>query len=603
MSLNFKPLEVVSVIDPRTAVFPRKWAILKSGKTITDLPVTTTNISSTSLTFNIKPPSSKTFVNKYIILRLPIRITLNSAGNGNNLLRAGFDAPRQFPIASATENINLSLNGTTVSTNISDYIHALMHYNADEMIKHREYSLTPSYADQSQEYNDLIGSVRNPLGLYNDGYGDMTGGRGSFEFNIVSNTPTQAVIDFVATEAIFMSPCFFGDLQKNLGGTGLIGLNNIDITYSFVANAWARMWSHNALGPLAPAPIASGSVQFNNFAPAFSYGANVPALLVEYISPSDLELIPESVDYNYKRITRYPNDFGNLAANSVETLISSQNITFHSIPEKIYIFVRNNNATLQSNATYTDTFAKISKVAIQWNNVSGVLSQASEYQLYNMSVQNGLNMSWQAFSGGPLNDPSFNKYGTVGAILCFRPDINFGLSPTESVGLVGNYQFQIDVTCRNVNQTNAMNASLYIVACEAGCVSLQHGGGLANIGVVTAKDILDSKSHMANTVSYEDIIEASHGGNFLETLKSFGHKVWEGIKKIAPYIKQGIDIASTVAKVAPLIGLGEDQEMSGYGAPVGGRRKAKRRRGGELVGDAMVGGEMMDRMTLRDRLM
>src|SRR5690606_19333029 len=173
MSLNLKPIQTVSVLDPRTDLHEKKWAILKGAKEVTYIPLTTTNISSSSLVYNAKPPSVKVFMNKFLYHRVPIRIKLtSSAPNANNLLRAGYDAPRQFPVTSSLSSLNVSFNGTSVSVNIGDYLHALMHYNTDEALKSREYSTGFSYADQSQEYNDLVGSVRNPLGSYSDHYAD-----------------------------------------------------------------------------------------------------------------------------------------------------------------------------------------------------------------------------------------------------------------------------------------------------------------------------------------------------------------------------------------------------------------------------------------------
>src|SRR5690606_20154775 len=118
----------------------------------------------------------------------------------------------------------------------------------------REYSTGFSYADQSQEYNDLVGSVRNPLGSYSDHYADDISGRATL-FTVVSNTPSEAVIDMVSVEPIFMNPWYFGKTEANLGGTVFIGLINIDFNFTFISNSWARMWSHANGGLNVGGPI------------------------------------------------------------------------------------------------------------------------------------------------------------------------------------------------------------------------------------------------------------------------------------------------------------------------------------------------------------
>ena len=483
MSLNLKPLDVVSVIDPRVDLHTQHkyWTVLKGGKTITYTPLTTTNISTSSITYNIKPPSVHTFLAKNVYHQVPVRLTLNCAvPNANNLIRPNFDAPRFMPISQSLSTLQLALNGTSVNIDLGDVLSALVHYNCDERLRCHEWSPAPSTLDQSQEYNDVSGFIRNPLSSYADNYGDTTGNRGGFPFTVVSNTPSQAVIDFVSTEPIFLNPFYFSKIIDNLGGTGLIGLNNMDMQFTFIANSWTRMWSHNALGALAPGAISSGSVQFNNFSgPAFSYVGIVsaPQLLLEFISPSDLQLLPDLFEYDYVRTTRYPFDqTGSLNANSPFSY-NSQNITLHSIPQAIYVFVRNTNNQLQTNCTFTDTFASITKISCNWNNVSGIFSQASQVDLYNLSVANGCMLTWNQWSGGPVYSAgSFStQIGTIGSIIKLCPALNFGLSPTEAEGLVGNYQFQIQVQGFNANQTTAIFPSLYIVVLENGVLNLKSG--------------------------------------------------------------------------------------------------------------------------------
>src|SRR5690606_1170149 len=149
----------------------------------------------------------------------------------------------------------------------------------------------------------------------------------------------------------------------------------------------------------------------------------------------------------------------------------------------------------------------------------------------------------------------------------------------------GNYQFQVTVSVKNTNQTNSIDASLYIVTVENGVMNIVHGGANTNIGVITPMDILNSKTENATYASYGDIIDIN-GGNFFDSLKDFGSRVWKGIKRIAPYVKKGFQVASKIAPyVAPLLGLGEQEQMAGT-----------------AVGGELVGGKMIRREKLRDRL-
>ena len=116
---------------------------------------------------------------------------------------------------------------------------------------------------------------------YGDSNQESVTNRGGFPyFTIVSNTLSQAVIDCVFTEPIFLSPFYFG--QGN--ATAFIGVQDLSWNFTFVSSPGFRMWSHNPLGAAAPGAITGSQVAFNNFSTLpggnFTYGAIVPSLII-----------------------------------------------------------------------------------------------------------------------------------------------------------------------------------------------------------------------------------------------------------------------------------------------------------------------------------
>lgn len=602
MSLNLTPLQVVEVRDPRTVIRNKEYALLKGGSQVSWKPYTTTSISSSSIQFSTPPPSPKIWIDRKMYIYLPVRITLNvAAPNANPVLRAGYDAPRAFPISSSLNTLTVNINNTAVSLNMSDVIQTLLRFNTNEILKEHDYSMTPSCLDQSQEYNDLLGSIRSPLGQYGDSNDESVMGRGGFtNYRIVSNTAGQAVIDCIFVEPIFLSPFYFGCGNA----TAFIGVQTMDWNFTFLSNSAYRMWSHNALGAAAPGAITTGQVQFSGFSgPAFSFGSVVPQLLFNYITPQQLQTIPSAMQYSYFNIDRYPTDFPALAPNVSTTLVSN-NIQLQSIPRRIYICARRNNAELQSSPNFTDTFLSINNIVVNWNNHSGLFSSATAYDLYKMSVKNHCNLSWTQWSGGPsyINGSLATLGGTVGSIVCIEMGTDIGLEDTECAGKLGTYQLQINVGVTNINQSSAITPTLYIIVVSEGVFNILDNRSVSQIGVVSSQDILDAKQHLADYVDYETIQEVN-GGNFFSGISKFGHNILERIrpiakriyeigKKVAPYVKTGLNIAKTIAPY--LAGLGDDEE------------------GGILVGDqpnyqycgngSMVGGKMMSKAKLRNRL-
>lgn len=596
MSLNLTPLHVVEVRDSRTVIRNKEYAILKGGSQVSWKPYTTTSVSSSSIQFSTPPPSPKIFIDRFQYIQIPVRITLNvQTPNANNILRAGYDSPRAFPISSSLNTLTVNINNTAVSLNMSDVIQALMRFNTGQSLKEHQYSMTPSCLDQFQEYIDGVGSIRNPLGQYGDSNDESVMGRGGFsQFNILSNTPSQAIIDCLFTEPIFISPFYFG----NGNATAFIGVQTMDWNFTFLTNSWARMWSHAIGGVNAPGVITSGTSIFTGFSPAFSIpGAPIlPQLLFNYITPQELQAIPAAMEYSYFNIDRYPTDYSQsaLAPNASIPMVSN-NIQLQSIPRRIYIYARNSNAILQGNGpsgggpNFTDTFLSLKDLRVNWNNQSGLFSSATQQDLYKMSVKNHCNLSWTQWSGGPSYSQGSltQKVGTVGSIICIEMGTDIGLSDTECAGLLGTYQLQINVTGTNINQTNSVYPTLYIVTVSEGVFNILENRSVSQIGVVSRQDVLDAKQHLSDYIDYESIQEVN-GGNFFSGISKFGHNILEKIrpiakrvyefgKKIAPYIKTGMNVASAVAPF--FAGLGEEND-----------------------GGVLVGGKIMNRSKLRNRL-
>lgn len=566
MSLNITPIKTVAVDDPRTSVHGREFAILKSAKENTFQVITTTNVSTSSITYNIKVPSVNTFVNKTIYQRVPVRIVLNAQVgnvNPNPLLRPNYFAPRAFPLTQSMSNLQVNFAGKSSSLEIGDMFSALCRYTFDSELKNHEMSITPSYLDTSSNYEDLIGSIKSPLSGYSDASDDETGGRGGFpEFNVVLNTANQAIIDFIFTEPLFISP-----LAWNKYTPALYGLQNMDVIASFYTTAASRMVSIAYSGALAGAQIASSAIAFNNFESlgggTFSYGLASPQLLVEFLTPSAIQVIPDSLSYPYQRLQRYPTDFLITMEPNVTKLLTSNNISFNSIPESVYIFIRNNNQVMQSSPNYTDSFARIDQVQINFNNRSGLFSQCSRQQLYSIARNNNCNLNWNEW-GGIMNQASSftQKFGGIGSVLKlnFGPDI--GLAESECAGLSGNFQFQCTVLATNINQVMTMTPTLYVISVESGVCTILGGTCDFDIGIVSVNDILSSQTEGHARASYYDVYGSVGGGNFFSSLKDFGHNLYEkirkGYEKVKPYVSKALEYAPYVA---PLLGLGARKKV------------------------------------------
>jgi hypothetical protein len=543
MSLSVVPIETVAVNVPVLDINePREYVIMKGGNYVQYKQYTSTSYSANSFQFSCPPPSEKILVNRKVYLQAPVTLNFTGSVSGatETLLNSGFDAPRAFPLSTNLNTVSVTINNATVNINMGDVIQALLRYNNPECLKEYDYSITPTEMDESQEYNELANTIRNVLSDYgNSNYGNTH--RGAFPFTIISNTDTTASVSFVATEPIFLSPFYYGKGDHS----GFYGVRTMDFNFTWNSDL-SRLWSHNPTPTGGTSTITGVTVNFGQ-----------PKLLFEYTTPPITMERPLSIAYPYYVVNRFPTGPTNIPASTTASNIVSNNIQLNSIPRRMYIYLREQNSDLTINKT--DSFASIENISLQFENFSGLLASASKQDLYNIARNNGLNLSWTEWSGGPtfVGDLS-TAVGTVGSVLCLEPGKDFGLPDNLAPGVIGNFMMQISVIARNPNPSRAINYMLYITTVDEGTATIMDGSCiLQGAGVISGMDVLNAKKQTG--ISYHDAHDAQGAGRFFSNIKHGVHKLKH---HMSPHIMHG-------------------------GVPVGG---------------VSVGGALMSRNHLKDRL-
>jgi hypothetical protein len=601
MSLSFQKLNVVEVRDPRTIIEnKRDYAILKSGSQTTWKQYSTTSVSGTSIQFSCPPPSGNVFTDRKQYIYLPVQLTFTGIPPaGQTLLQAGRDAPRAYPFSSACDTLQISINGQSVSINMADVIHALLHYNTDSKLKELDYSNTASCPDQSQQYGDLFGAIRNPLGLYGDSNDEGVMGRGGFPFVIVQN-PVQnatapfvsvtAIVEFAICEPLFLSPFYWG--KSNAGA--FYNVNTMDFNITFLGPVANRMWSHDNIG--GTNVITSASHSFANIITTFPMG-QAPLLFFQYITPQETQVLSPQMPISlpYFDVQRYPTDYNSPVTSGTTVTIQSNNIQLSSIPRRFYVYVRQRNQDLYSNASNADSYFQINGINIQFQNKSGLLSSANMEQLYQMSVKNHCQLNWSQWSAAPVYGSAGFPSGAappltqnaihgVGSVACIEFATDIGLDSLDAPGKLAQCMLQVGVSCTNM-ASSTITPTLYLVPILEGVFTIEGiGRASTNIGVITSQDILYAKQ--SPWINYKDV-ESVNGGDFFSGIKDFftqtlpsafktGHDYVKNNKLISKGLA-GIPhpLAQLGSTVANALGYGEDDGMMGQGVLVGGRQLSR----------------------------
>lgn len=602
MSYSVNKLDACRVIDPLVDINETKvYAFVQGGEQVSYKSVVSTSFSNNSAQFSAPPPNPGIIIDRLVWLRIPITIHFEGTPGDPfiNLLQSGYDGWRAFPILSILNTMTITLNNTSVSINSHDEIIPLLRYMSNCEFE-RFFSVAPCELDSTQEYSDLVNSIRNPLGFYGDSLNSNQEHRGAFRYITFVNNNLTADISAIITEPLFLSPFIFSSHLDN----GFLGLQTMDVTLNYNNNL-SRVWCHSNAS--------------TNTLDLIDVQLGQPSLLFKYITPQILMKIPRTIDYDFNIINRYPTNASSFEINE-QRLVASNNIQLQTIPEKIYIFARRSNQ-LETFLT-TDTYLSIVKINVNFNNRSGLMSNMTEEQLYEMSVKNGCNMSYQQWSGGPTNlflGNSLRTFGTVGSIVCIKPAEDFGLQSLECSGLDGTYQLQIDVTLVNKNQSSSISdVSLYIMVVDSGSFTIIDQRAIQQIGIISKSQILDAQK--SPTISYKTIRHmqgyGSEGGDFFQDVRSIGENV---IRNLPEFARKGIkfvkeDLLPIAKEIIPLIlpllaaaGEGdynyeEECDIDYGGARRGRKKKAPRRRRRKMAGDGFVvkGGELISKKQMRD---
>ena len=227
MSEAVVPLIPVLQYDPRVNLKPsRTYAVYKSGKQVTYQVIPSTSYSLSQINYQAQVPNDITIVSRNVLQTFFYEFTITGTTTQATMSDCiGLClASRCFPNAKIQQTINATINNTSVSINLSNNISFLEKCNVTLDEKRRNFSLAPSMVDVFQNYNDWddFGTI-NPIAGY-QGLEDQ--GRGSFDYQIISSSPTSLTFRFKSTEPLFLSP--FSSEETH--SAGFFGVKNLTLS-------------------------------------------------------------------------------------------------------------------------------------------------------------------------------------------------------------------------------------------------------------------------------------------------------------------------------------------------------------------------------------
>lgn len=558
-----QPLDYFAINEPRLELDNKRvYVIEKGGQTVTYTPYPATSFNNTGFVFNTTPPSKGTVLDRIAIIKVPVSLTFTGTAPGTDtILQKGRDAFRAYPLSSVTSTLTSIINGFPVSVELKDVVHIMSRFHEKIDNRNTFASITPQMEDNYQQYSDANGAGNNPLNDYTGNGGEEIP-RGAFPYidpssglvTATTNSGTSALINATITEYVMLPPYLWDGSEAG----GLCHLDTLVFRWILDSNL-AHMWSHSSS---STATITNINVQFGQ-----------PTMLLGWITPRLQNDIPALITYPYFQISKYVTQRQLVLNSLTSTTLQSNVIQLQSIPRKIYIFAKRSDtdvfANLNNMITATDTYLKISKVNISWDNIDGILSGAAPEDLFIFSQNNGLNLSYPEWSGqtqqfSGINTSATKIIGTVGGIVCIEPGKDFGLRDNQAVGINGNFNFQVKLDVTNVSTLN-YNVDLFVLAVYDGVMHITGNSCNAEIGVISHADVLNAP--IRHDISHKMLEKVYGGANFFSRFKDVAGKALNFLKEnkvlskgLSAIPHPAAQIGSTVASA---FGYGGCQDCQG----------------------------------------
>ena len=545
-------MDLVKYLEPRVNVketVESDHVVLQGGMRLNEQITTANSWGSVGAppvqaSWTVNPPSTQTIVDRNMKVKCYFEVTTDAT------LQIGInDALRQFPIASIMDVLTVQINGETVSDNMADKIHAMLCYGNDAETRGRDCSTSPGMPDNYQEYADYAteGTGKNSLAKYGEP-GGKDEGRGGFPITVLSPTSFRVEV----TEPLFMSP-FLNGLHHS--AEGFVNINQMNINMRWKSNL-SQLLSHSSLG----GAITTVSVSM--------YQA--PEILTTFITPDLTQQLPALQVLPYSKTQEYIRQMPVLAGATpgvyATTTVVTDSIRLSQVPRRVYLFARHQRAL--SNQNTTDSFCAIENLSILWNNQSGLLSSASQQDLYRISASNGCNLTF----------PQWSKYR--GSVMAIEMGKDIGLLDTEAPGVQGSYTLQVTATLSN-QSASTFTGEFYLVVQNQGTFSISENFARASLGNLNQAMVLSAKqSPEIHHLTYEQL----QGGSFFSGLRNIVHKVARGVQRVAnSRFAKGLvgtiapEFSGTLAGVGKLAGMASRATGSGVsGGAVSGGRRMKR---------------------------
>ena len=507
--MNFDPK---LVLDSRIAdISDRVDVAVHSGAgQVSYTPYASTNVSNSSLTFNVNIPSENLAIDRRVLLstRLGFTVRVSDVPVGENAFHWGStDGYGEFPLNSLFSQVTAKINNVSFTVPLDDVRSMLLRGIKQDSCSKLNGS-TASYLDHNySKVSDAMGSSSNPLsGMANVQYNNDVVPRGTLpsvevviqHYNagnaLVDDSPiATAVGDYFICQiqAPIVEPImYFGPFQglhpvSNDGA--LLGINNMNLVCNINQDLSGLYKTGNDYTYAVTLGV-NGGVAFSDSKLLICQMSLTPQQY-QRVSTRNVTSI---VDY-----PRYISQGAALAAGARTKFVFPQ-MQLSQIPDKLLIAVLP-PTTQAEQLKYQANFLTINQLQITFNNTPNLMSEMSQVELFNTSQKNGSHQTFAEFSGvsrqtDPANPAQSTAVSTMGSCMVVDPAYDFSLPSYLSNGSIGQFGVQITVDVTNNHDYDFDSTQMVVIAQNSGLFITEQGSSTLYSGLLTKDMVLKVKS-------------------------------------------------------------------------------------------------------------
>ena len=520
-------------------------------------------------------PSRESVLDRTILLKADITVTLEAANNGTinaadvPLLKNRF-ALQAFPLHHCINTVQIQFDGNLYTVDLQNSFEYMKYYSYTEDEIKTWSSLAPTLLDNSFSYqaevsNDVL-TLRNQIGL------SFVPSRGSFGFQKLNQTlgtagtKAKTTLTYSVTECLVISPLIMNIIRQS-GSTGVTGLSNLRIKITWkdtkksffdafkmnvFTNAQSTFTGTGATGVIADPAYAVKNVQVPNLQTwTCNLSISNPKLILGVLTLPDTTIGPTITSYDYMRYQTQTETNQTISAGRGNQSFTSQNYNLSQIPHAVLLAMvpektgQNNTFNSLGGKIYSvaddgpgilintipDIFFPFTNVNIKLGNRSGILSNMPAETLYEINRQNGLSFCNYSNSGmgstGSGNVDSGNWQITdmtnTNAYTClpgqgcplllrFGKDISLD-DASLAPGVACNTNFNIKYNVFNPYESGLTKAQLVVIFIYDGVFTISPSAGSSfNIGLLSREDVIASDK---NRVDFGELQGAPGSGGML----------------------------------------------------------------------------------------